>query len=228
MKKIAALLLVTLLLVGALAACADTLEPEAPAPPPVAAEPSPMETPDAPEPDDPSDAYELCHCGAHYLHEEVTHPTPPLNMHHVEREWPPADGDEEVHAAAIAEFVRGFETVRTFTYLQWETEWYNTLVFWPDTPLHDLAFVSLGLNDTVQEPYFYTQDVLFTIAELLPTHAFVLNVALEHYLIPRVGLIFTDEHGTQRWMFLAEDMRGGCFPPFLLIPHEESPFADWK
>ena len=162
---------------------------------------------------DNSNAYELCHCGEHYVHEELRQPTPPLNIR-----------DEDVSA----EFLSAFAAIHTYTFIQWETDQYSTLVLWPDEVLHDFSFVYLGFNETDGGGNFYIHEVLLVIGELPPTEAVVVNVAFEHYLIPRGGIVFTDESGTERRMFISESMRGGCFPLFNLIPHDESNFADWN
>ena len=111
---------------------------------------------------------------------------------------------------------------------------YDTLVIWADEPLRDFSFVSLTFNSDYGESdevrdYFYTREVLLTIDELTPTDAVVLNVFFPHYLISRGGVVFTDADGIQRRMFIAESMRGGCWPHFYLSPHnDETHWADWR
>jgi len=132
---------------------------------------------------------------------------------------------------AYSDFLDTFEIVYTTTYLQWETEFYSTLAFWSDEPLREFTFLSLGFNGDSERMSFYTQEVLLTIDELLPTDVVVLNVAFIHYLIPRGGITFIDESGTQ-WRIFIQDVsvRGGCelcFHSFILNPHDETHFADW-
>jgi hypothetical protein len=157
---------------------------------------------------------ELCHCGEHYVNEDLRQPTPPLNI-------------REMHEVD-AEFLDSFETIHTFTYIQWETDLYSTIVLWPDEILHDFTFLSLGFNGDAERMQFYTREVLMTIGELPPTEAVVLNVAFVHYLIPRGGLIFTDADGAEMRMFISESMRGGCWPIFNLAIHDETHWADWN
>ena len=157
---------------------------------------------------------DLCGCGLYPAHYVLPSPTPPLNI--LSR-----DIDDE--------FLSTFDTVHTFTYQQWETDWYGTIILWPDEPLRDFAFLSI-LFDEDDDGMFYTvREELLTIDKLLPGHAVVLNVAFFHYLIPRGGVIFTDANGVQRRMLIADvSVRGGCFPYFILIPHDETHWADWR
>ena len=175
------------------------------------------------------DENELCHCGEHYVNEELRNPTPPLYIHEIIPEWhyPPTDFPKEEHDKLLSEFVSKYETVHTTTFIQWETEWYDTLIIWTDTPLRDFSFVSLDHQDNNDERgAFYIKEKLLTVDELLPNDAVVLNVAFEHYLIPRGGLVFTDESGVRRRVFISESMRGGCFPRYNLKFYEDS-FSDW-
>ena len=162
-------------------------------------------------------SYERCYCGDMYLHETGRWPTPPLNI-------------EE--RGIDAEFLSEFENVHTFTYLQWEGYWYSTLAFWPDEPLRDFSFLSLDLNSNGERQAFHTREVLLNVEELLPSDVVVLNVLFVHYLIPRGGIVFTDESGVQRRMFIQDvSARGGCsqcFLGFILSPHDENHWADWK
>ena len=157
--------------------------------------------------------WNLCECGMTF---PIIVQTPPINMQ-----------DSDVNA----EFLDDFETVHTYTYIQWDTEWYSTLAFWPDAPVRDFKFVSLNFDAGDERMYFYTREVLLTVDELLPTDVVVLNVAFFHYLIPRGGIVFTDDSGEQRRMLITDvSMRGGCevcFRSFVLSFHDESHFADW-
>ena len=158
--------------------------------------------------------HELCYyCGGPNFERQ---PTPPLNI---------------LDAGVDDKFLSAFETVHTVTYLQWEADWHHTLAFWPDEPLRDFSFLSLGFHDTGERMYFYTREVLLTVEELLPTDTVVLNVLFFHYLIPRGGLVFTDENGVQRRMLVVDQsVVGGCSQCiliFILSEHDETHFADW-
>ena len=139
-----------------------------------------------------------CDCGWDFAHETMRRPTPPINIHD------PNDG----------ELLRDFDNTHTFTYIERETDWYTPLTFWADTTVRDFSFVTLSHIPMEGYNQFYVEEILFTIDELPPTDAFVLNAAFAHYLIPRGGLMFVDENDTQRFMFIWESMRGGCFPLF--------------
>jgi len=173
-------------------------------------------------------AYELCpDCGMHYVHELLRQPTPPMNIHEMFALWQGVDADfpQEEHEANIAKFVRDFENVYTVTYAQFETSWLGTIILWTDSPLLNFSFVSLDVAghdwDENGQLVINTQEVLFAVPELLPTDAVVLNVTFAHYLLPHGAIIFTDEDGVQRRMFIHEDMRGGCFPSYRLgLAHE--------
>ena len=144
------------------------------------------------------DLMKRCECGWAFAHETMRRPTWPINIHD------PNDG----------ELLRDFDTIHTFTYIEWEMDWYTPLIFWTDKTVRDFSFVTLGHVPMEGYNQFYVEEILFTIDELSPTDAFVLNAAFAHYLIPRGGLMFVDENDEQRFMFIWESMRGGCFPWF--------------
>ena len=117
-----------------------------------------------------------------------------------------------------------FDEIHTVTYLQFETQWYGSIMLWSDKPLWDFTFVSLDVaghywrSRQWREPELVieTKEVLLTIPKLLPTDAVVLNVAFAHYLIPHGAIIFTDERGDRWRMFVTESMAGGDVPIFHL------------
>ena len=119
------------------------------------------------------------------------------------------------------EFLAEFSYIHTFTYKQWDFGDYHNLVIWVDAPVRNLSFVLLSyIEDEWPEHgwpiYFDAQNILFTVDELLPTEALVLNVIFAHYLLPSAGLMFTDIDDVQRYLILHESMAGCCFPQFLL------------
>ena len=166
---------------------------------------------------------ELCPCGEHYRHEQLRQPTPPINIHEIFAPWL-GDWDEdfpqEEHDANIANFVWRFENIHMVTYTQFETDWYGTIILWTDEPLRDFSFVSLDVAghdwDEDGQLVIDTREVILTIPKLLPTDVVVLNIAFAHYLLPHGAIIFTDEHGIRKRMFIQESMRGGCFPLYHL------------
>jgi hypothetical protein len=143
------------------------------------------------------------------------------------------------------DFMNSFNYVHELTFIEWEADWNHDLVIWTDTTVRNLSFVNLGFNDSVENPYFFTQENLLTIYEFSYGDALVLRVAPMHYLMPVGGLIFTDANGVQR-MFIAEDFQiennyCWCFWRFVLLPtelallsnEEREPlsffaFAEWK
>jgi len=211
---------------------ANNIEIEPPieeAEPPAKNEPAESEeAPTDPEPDtDPVNENEICEfCGDHYIGQDLrAHwQTPPMNIRDV-GDWMGVD----IHINEMDAFLSSFETVHNFTFLQWETEWYRTLVLWPDRTLTNFSFVELGMYDDEYESYFYVLQELLAIDELRPNHAVVLNVAFFHYMIPSGGLVFTDENGEQvRMLILDASSRGGCWPHFGLGVHSEDFWAGWR
>jgi predicted small lipoprotein YifL len=210
MKKITAVLLTAILLLG-LAACGEAAPLGTPDPPPANNPPEPPPENNLPEPQKPG---EVCSdCGDHKVGENLRIQTPPVNI-------------RESHEVADG-FSDEFENTYTCTFIQWETDYYSTLYLWTDEPLRDFKFVSLDAASFYateeEEPKIMidTLEVLLTVPELLPTDVVVLNVAFVHYLIPRGAIIFTDEAGKTWRMFIGESMRGGCYPVYGLgLPRE--------
>jgi hypothetical protein len=150
-----------------------------------------------------------CHCGEHYVDEDLRRLAPPLHIH-------------EMWSGFVGEFLTDVENIYEATLIQWDTEHPDSLVIRTDEPLRNVMFVSLGhdFSDLENEIFFYTEEIIYTVDELLPGDALLLNVAFAHYLIPRGGLIFTDESGEQKSMIISESMRGGCFPRYELSSHK--------
>jgi hypothetical protein len=158
-----------------------------------------------------SSNYELCHCGEHYFEEVLRPPTPPLHIHEMPGSFP------------NLELLAEFEIIYEITFVQWDTEIYDSLVIWTDEPIKNVMFVSLGSDDSLDETYFYAEEILHTVDELLPGDALLLSVAFQHYLIPRGGFLFTDGKKKKKSMVISESMRGGCFPRYSLSPYEIEP-----
>ena len=153
------------------------------------------------------DAYERCNCGEYYAHEVGHYPTPPININ--ER-----DGHDD-------EFLAQFDYIHYFEFAETHLDWRNRLVITTEEPLRDLSFISIGWATIAQRSYYYTTETHFTIDEFLPGEAFMLDVVFFHYLVPRGGLTFIDSNGERQFMGLAESMRGGCWPHFLLFPFDD-------
>ena len=169
-------------------------------------------------------------CGDHYIGEDLRTLqvlefgffTYPMNIRD-SFEWEMVDALE----GTLDAFLSGFDTVHEVTYQQWEADWYNTIILWSDTPLRDFYIVSLAVGEDVDDKMgIFAQELIFSTEELLTSHAIVLNVAFAHYLLPHGGLIFTDENGDMRRMFINESMRGGCYPHFTLSFYDEDGW-DW-
>ena len=180
-----------------------------------------LEIEETPEP-------EYCDClEKPCLQERIWGHTPPLSIHEISPAWqyPPPPFPREEHESVVAEFLKNFNNIYETTYIQWDTEWYTTLVFKSDIPLRDFKLVSLDVAGHYwtdnSELIIDTDEVLLTVPELLPNDAVILNVAFRHYLLPHGAIIYTDEQGTEWRMFIGQNMRGGCYPVFGLgSPHE--------
>jgi hypothetical protein len=229
MKKILLVLLITLLSLGFFVACSEGSELEEILPFNEAEAYTQDEIPKVEPLTALPSLHELCDCGSQDCHDVITQPTSPLYM--LPFNW---------HALPLisqykSEFLNSFETAHEFTYRQYETDWHHTLIIWTDTPLSNFSFVTLGFEDIYDSDdrsYFYIIDTLFTLELFQPTDVIVLNVAFSHYLIPHGGLIFTDENGVQRRMFISENMElessiECIFHRFVLLPHNEHYFSDW-
>jgi len=170
---------------------------------------SACETPTDEAPAGEANTYDLCPvCGVYYLHKLQRQPTPPVGIRDVVEPF-----------GVGAHWLYQFDTIHTFTYLQFETEHPHQIALWADAPLFDFSFVSLDVagHDWVDGSLIInTREVLFTVPALQPGDAVVLHLAFAHYLLPHGAIVFTDEWGVQWRMFLHESMRGGCFPVFNL------------
>ena len=131
------------------------------------------------------------------------------------------------------EFIGSFENIHEVTYHHWDGGWNPLTVIWTDNTVSDLSLVALGLNNTDigMQPYFFTRETLLTIHEFALCDALVANLLFAHYLIPSVGLVFTDANGVQRRMFIAEDLGRCapcfCFRRFVLVPYGENEYPFW-
>ena len=188
----------------------------------------------------PATASELCDfCMDHYVGDDLRSDTWPLRVRDVQY-----NGMVEFYEEPVDEFLQSrFTIVHEDAYVRHgdglgqntrvsDAE-HPSVVIWPDEALYNFQFVSLEVPEVID---FRVQEVLLTIDELQPSHALVLRLHLFHYLSPRVGFQFTDSQGNEHRMFLAESMRGGCWPywgvwPFLPDENiddsytEDEPFA---
>jgi len=174
---------------------------------------------------------ELCPlCGDHFIGEDLRTPTPPLFI----REWHEVD----------EEFWNNMDGRIGLTYIehsgdmdnpiaQIEQWWgasqldYNTMLIWSEEELRDVRVVALGFNDFGDEMSFFVRHELLTIGWLSPNSMIMVNAGLFHYLIPRMGITFTDASGNHNRMLIHESMRGGCYPLFNLGIFDENHFALW-
>lgn len=111
-----------------------------------------------------------------------------------------------------------FDNTYTFRHIEWgDGEHYITIVFMTDEPLRDFSFVTIGRWYIDQrDRFYYVSDVPFTIEELLPGEAFVLEIWFAHYNFLSAGIVFTDKNNVRQYMGLAQHMAGCCVPsPFL-------------
>jgi len=121
------------------------------------------------------------------------------------------------------DFLSQFENIHTYSFIQVDIE-PRTIIIWSDEPLREISFVSLHHNAVCCA---YVYEVLLTVNNFQPTDALVLTVVFEHYLLPRAGILFTDNTGVRHHMFIIESMADG--PAFILSPtnHMMDRFTDW-
>jgi len=147
-----------------------------------------------------------CDCGMFFAEDLLRFRTPPISM--VEE---PTD-----------EFLANFATVHHFTYNQQYPHPYTyRIVFYTDEPVRDFSFISLSHAWVLGQLYYYTWEELYTIDELLPGDAFVLDVLFFHYLISQGGVAFTAANGERRHIRIIESMAGGCMSGVLLSYFED-------
>ena len=171
---------------------------------------------------------ELCYCGEHYVGEDLRwHSTPPLNI----REWREQDmgfdtgirdSFDTIHNFTFAEQVNGSFILQNIVEIH-----PNTIILWADETLRDFRIVVLDFYDDDGIMSFHPAETLFALDLLSPGDVILLNAQLSHYLIPRVGITFTDANNRLHRLLLQESMRGGCFPLFTLLNYEDH-FAGWR
>ena len=131
----------------------------------------------------------------------------------------------------IADFMGTFDTLHVLNAIFWDADWHHTLVIWTESTIHNVAFWTLGVNDTAEQPYLFSRQNLHTIGELSPGMAFALKVAPTHYLWPVGGLTYTDDTGTEQRLYITENLETDanclCFVRFELLPYEDSANATW-
>ena len=104
----------------------------------------------------------------------------------------------------------------------------HTLIIWPDEPLSDFKVVSLGFDDSdPNDPYFYVRHELLHQWWTGIHSYYFLNINVLHYLIPRVGVTFTDDAGTEHRILISESMAGYPYPRWHLIPHDDNHWIRW-
>jgi len=170
----------------------------------------------------------LCHCGAHYVGDNLRQPTPPINM----REW------HEVDTAFLDNF--GARWGITFTEhgdlenpIPFAERWwghsglqYHTMLIWPEEEITDLRIVALGFTETDDEMTFYVRHELDHAGWVAPYSLIMVNATLHPHHAPRMGITFTDSHGVHHRMLIQEDTRGGYCPRFSLIDFNDH-YATW-
>jgi len=171
----------------------------------------------------------LYHCGEHYLGENLRQPTPPLHM----REWNEVDRDflDNFGARWGTTFAEHGDMSDPFPFLE---RWWgydqlqdHTMLLWSEEELFDFRLVALGFTDTGDEMSFYVRHELDISHWVAPYSLIMVNATLHHYLIPRMGITFTDSRGVHHRLLIQESMQGGCYPLFNLAVFDDSHFATW-
>lgn len=169
---------------------------------------------------------DICHCGEHYVGEFLRTPTPPLNI----REMNEVDDDfldkfDTIHTVTLREYGDLAEPfIYTTTHVDISD---HTIILWPDERLNEISIIALGFEEFAHRSMFYTREIVYNIPELAPTDAIVMNLSVLHYLMPRAGIIFRVGNQLPQRMFFTESMRGGCFPIYGLMVHDETHWARW-
>jgi len=167
--------------------------------------------------------------GQSSLQSDLRTPTPPLNI----REWNEVDNAflDSFGGRQGLTFVEHGDLSNPIPFVErwwWHSQLENhTMIFWADEELFDFRVVALGFNDTNDSMSFYVRYELDNIGWFAPDSLYFLNASLLHYLIPRMGITFTDSHGNHHRMLIQESMRGEPYPLFNLAVHDESHFAAW-
>lgn len=98
------------------------------------------------------------------------------------------------------EFMAQFNSTHTLAFPMFETGVHHNLVFWTDELLHDFSFVGIYPGFiSGQAPY--VANTHFTIDELLPGEAFLLQNWVGPYQFPVAGFTFIDQTSKQRDLY---------------------------
>ena len=161
---------------------------------------------------------ELCYCGEHYLGEIIMQAVPPINIHAIipQYEYQGAFPLEK-HRKNVTDFLKRFDAVHTIDYITWESDWYDTVIIWSDTPLKDFSFVALKNDENFD---FSATEVLFAIDELPSNSALVINVNFSSERLYRGEIIFTDANNVQKHITFSETAIGGCDLTYRIAPSE--------
>lgn len=104
---------------------------------------------------------------------------------------------------------------------------YHTILLWAEEELFDFRVVALGFEDTGDSMFFYVRHELDKVGWVAPNSLMMINASLIHYLIPRMGVTFTDSAGNHHRMLIRESMAGYPYPLFFLNVFDDSHFATW-
>ena|GEM_PF-7085054 len=131
-----------------------------------------------------------------------------------------------MHIGVDGEFLYSLTgNIYEFSHIEFETHFPpDTLIFTSDETIYDFAFITLGTLDGDRTwEVIPVIDILFSIPEITPDSAFVLNLILGIYQIPQVGISFTDGYGIRHYMAILIDnmsSMGDDRPPFALFRFE--------
>ena len=86
-----------------------------------------------------------------------------------------------------------------------------------DTPITDFEFVWIGNSfdrvdwdvDEDTELYFFVEDVLYSVGELMPEVPFKVRTWGDWGMMPRIGVSFTDVNNIVRYFHIQQSMMDG-------------------
>lgn len=101
-------------------------------------------------------------------------------------------------------------------FIEFEDEDYQKIIFTTNIAVKDFRFIEIGFEAEDTDVTFFENNVLYSLAELLPTKPFVVTW-MEWGSIPHRGISFIDETDTTRYFYIAMSGEDGSL---LLVEFE--------